>query len=65
VDKKYFFSGYPSNFDRTCATLNFFGEINLDFRESQRRENERLLDESGNRVSQKKLQIIKIGNDFQ
>ena len=53
MDKKIFFSEYLSDFNRNCAITLFFWDINLDFRESQRRENEPLLDESGNRVSQK------------
>jgi hypothetical protein len=52
-DKKIFFSENPTNFDRNRAITLFFWDINLDFRDSQRRENEPLLDESGNRVSQK------------
>jgi hypothetical protein len=44
---------YPSYFDRNCAITLFFWDINLDFRDSQRRENEPLLDESGNWVSHK------------
>ena len=51
--KKIFFSEYPSNFNRNCAMTLFFWDINLDFRDSQRRENEHLLYESGNQVSQK------------
>ena len=51
--KKIFFSENPTNFDRNRAITLFFWDINLDFRDSQRRENEPLLDESGNRVSQK------------
>jgi hypothetical protein len=63
--KNNFFSECPTNFDRNCAITYFFWDINLDFRESQSRENaHQLLDESGNRVSQKTRQIIKIGNDF-
>jgi hypothetical protein len=51
--KNSFFSEYLSNFNRNCAMTLFFWDINLDFRDSQRRENEHLLYESGNQVSQK------------
>ena len=44
--KNIFFSEYPSNFDRNCAITLFFWDINLDFRDSKRLENEPLLDES-------------------
>ena len=51
--KNIFFSEYPINFDRNCAITLFFWDINLDFKESQRREIKPLLDDSGNWVSQK------------